>query len=117
MKKLMTVSVVAALLAICSPSLLAQDTTNTPPNAAQTPDAAKKGAQMRQILAILGMDRKDLKGLAPEDRRAKIKDAADKKIAELQQKKADGTLTDKEQSNLALLQKFEQHGKAKKSDT
>jgi hypothetical protein len=64
-------------------------------------------------MAILRITRADLKGLTPVDRTAKIKTAVDNKIAELETKQAAGSLTEKEQSNLALLKKFEKHGHAK----
>ena len=57
--------------------------------------------------------RDSLKGMTPEDRRAKIKDATDQKISLLQQKKADGTITPDEQSDLAFLQSMHHHGKGK----
>ncbi len=41
-----------------------------------------------KYMQIIGLKREDLKGLTPEDRRAKIKDATEKKVAELQQKKS-----------------------------
>ena len=125
MKKWITISLATGLLAICPSALLADSSTNstansgqittpTPGAAKKTDDAKKKGAQRREVMAILGLTKADLKDLAPEDRTAKIKEAADKKIAELQKMQAAGTLTEKEQSNLALLKKFEQKGHAKK---
>ena len=113
----MTISLAAGLLAIGSSALLAQESTNVTPNAGQvapqTPNAKKKAEQRNRILAILGLTRQDLKGLTPADRRAKIKSLADAKIAQLQQKKTAGSLTDKEQSDLDALKKFEQRGHAK----
>jgi hypothetical protein len=124
MKKWITVSIAAGLLAICPSALRADNSTNSTANSAQittpapnatqkTEDAKKKGAQRREVMDILGMTKADLKGLTSEDRTAKIKDAADKKIEELEKKAVAGSLTDKEQSNLALLKKFERHGHAK----
>jgi hypothetical protein len=117
MNKWITVSLVAGLLAICPSALLAQNSTNSTANSGQVtppaPNAAKKGEQRREIMAILGISRADLKSLTPEDRTAKLKEAADKKIAELETKQAAGSLTDKEQSNLVLLKKFEHRGHAK----
>ena len=65
------------------------------------------------MMKLLGLDSKELKGLTPEERRAKIKEASDQKIAQLQQKKADGTITTEEQSDLAFLEKRSQHAAAK----
>jgi hypothetical protein len=124
MKKWIAVSLTAGLLSISPSALLAQSSTNATSNAEQitTPapkaakqadDAKKKGEQRRQVLAILGLTKADLKSLTAEDRTAKIKDAADKKIAELEKKKADGSLSDKEETDLALLKKFERHGHKK----
>jgi hypothetical protein len=121
MKNWITISIAAGLLAISSSALLADTATNSLPNSGQnttkSPDAAKKAAERRQLLAILGISRADLKGLTPEDRKAKIKEAADKKMAELEQKQTAGSLTAKEQSDLDLLKKFEHHAHAKKSDS
>jgi hypothetical protein len=125
MRKWITVLLAAGLLTICPSSLRADVTTNSTPNPGQittdTPgagkkglDAKNKGAQRREIIALLGMKRSDLKGLTPEERTSKLKSAADKKIAELETKKAAGSLTDKEESNLTLLKKFERHAHAKK---
>jgi hypothetical protein len=117
MKNWITVSLAAGLLAISPSALLADSSTNSTPNTGQLtspkPDAAKKGAQRREIMAILGISKVDLKGLTQEDKAAKLKAAADKKIAELEKKQTAGSLTDKEQSDLALLKKFEKHGRAK----
>jgi hypothetical protein len=126
MSKWITVSLAAGLLAICPSALLADSSTNSTANSGQittptpTPDTAKKeadakkkGAQRREVMAILGISRADLKGLTTEAKSAKLKAAADAKIAELQTKQAAGTLTSKEQTNLALLKKFEHHGHGK----
>jgi putative heme degradation protein len=124
MSKWITVSLAAGLLAICPSALRAQSSTNSAANSGQittsTPDTAKKeadakkkGAQRREVMAILGITRADLKGLTTGAKSARLKAAADAKIAELQSKQAAGTLTSKEQSNLALLKKFEHHGHGK----
>jgi hypothetical protein len=117
MKKWIIVSFAAGLLAVSPSALRAQNATNSTPNpgqgATQTPDASQKKALRRQILAILGISPKELKGLAPADRRAKIKAAVETKVAALKQKEAAGTLTAQEQSDLDLLKKFAQHRRAK----
>ena len=98
-------------------ALLAQNSTDSTANSGQTttqtPDAKKKAAERRQVMGILGINRKDLKGLSEADRHAKIKQALNTKIADFEQKKAAGSLTDKEQSDLSLLKKFEHQGHAK----
>ena len=115
------------LLVVCLPALtpgLAQaDDTNQPPsqNAApklrsMTPEQrqeflqshprlAKRLHARRQMLARLGLTPQDLKCLAPADRRAKIKAAAETRVAALQQKQAGGALTPEEQSDLTFLQR------------
>jgi hypothetical protein len=117
MRKWIAVSLAAGFLAISPSALVAQSSTNSTTNSGQTtttkPDAAKKAEQHRQIMAILGITKADLKGLTPEERAAKIKTATDNKIAELEKKQAAGTLTEKEQSDLALLKKSQHHGHAK----
>lgn len=124
MKKLIIVPLLAGLFSISSSTLLAQTLTNATPNTGQlapnsrgatknTDDAKKKGAPRREVMAILGFTRADFKGLTPENRAAKLKDAANKKIAELESKQTAGSLTEKEQTDLALLKKFEHHGHAK----
>jgi hypothetical protein len=117
MKKWITASLAAGLLAICPSALLADSSTNSSPNTGSLtttkPDAPKKGEQRRQIMAILGITKAELKGLAAEDKTAKLKEAAHKKIAELEAKQTASSLTETEQSNLALLKKFEKHGHKK----
>ena len=117
MKKFITVSLAAGLLAICPSALRADDTTNSPatsaPTTTTTPTAPKKALQRRELMSILGLTRADLKGLTTEDRNTKIKTLADKKITELEAKQTAGSITSKEQSNLALLKKFEHRAHAK----
>jgi len=124
MKKFMTVSLAAGLLAICTSALRADDTTNSPatsaPTTTTTPsvpkkalDPEKRALQRRELMSILGLTRAELKGLTTEDRNAKIKTLADKKITELEAKQTAGSITSKEQSNLALLKKFEHRAHAK----
>ena len=124
MRKFIVISLTAGLLAIGPCALFADSSTNSPANSAQTTntpsapkkglDAEKKGQQRRELMTILGVTKADLKGLTPEDRNAKIKTLATKKISELEAKQTAGSLTTKEQSDLALLKKFEKHAHAKK---
>jgi hypothetical protein len=91
---------------------------NEQPNNGQDSDAqAKRRQDRRKAMELIGLNPKDLKGLSPEDRRAKIKAAADPKIAALQEKKAAGTITADEQADLTLLQKLVHPGHKPKSDT
>jgi hypothetical protein len=121
MKKLVTLSLAAGLLAMMPVVAHADSSTNSTSSATtQTPDAKKKhqAEQRQKIMAILKIDRKDLKGLSKEDRQAKIKEAADQMIADLEKRKADGAITAQEQTDLDTLKKFVQHAKAaKKSDS
>jgi len=116
MKNWITVSLAAGMLAASPSAVLAQDSTNTAPNAAQgavqTPSAAERKAELHDVLAILGITRKDLKPLTREERREKINAAAKNMITALDQKLAAGTLTPKEQSDLSVLKRFMHHHKA-----
>ena len=102
MKKLLT-CLAAGLLAVGAPSLMAQSNTNsaTPPST-QTP--AKHKAQA--ILKLVGLTAADLKGLSPAERQAKIRQAATTVEAELQAKKANGTLTPEGQKRLNHIEKW-----------
>jgi len=61
---------------------------------------------MGAILKILDLNPADLKGLEPKERHAKVKEAAEKFVADLKAKKASGSLTEEEQANLEKVQKF-----------
>ena len=106
MKRILILTLAAGLLSAGTPALMAQVSTNSPgQNEIQNSNGQKRQLERRKLMQILGLTPKELKGLAPEERRAKIKEATDQKIAQLQQKKADGSITTEEQSNLAFLQK------------
>jgi hypothetical protein len=114
MKRILILSLAAGMLSVGTPALLAQVSTNSPGQTqTQNPDTQKRRQDRRKLMQILGFAPKELKGLAPDERRAKIKDATDQKIAELQQEKAAGTITAQGQSDLAFLQSIHQHGKVK----
>ncbi len=70
--------------------------------------------QREKMAKELGLNPDELKNLPPQERFAKIKEATDKKIAELQKKKADGTITDDERQTLQRLEDrkkaFAEHG-------
>ena len=105
------------MLSAGTPALLAQVSTNTPTQA----DTAKPTPQQRQadrkrLMKLLGLSGKDLKSLTAEERRSKIKEATDQKIAELKQEKTAGTLTADGQSDLAFLESREKHTHKSKSD-
>jgi hypothetical protein len=68
--------------------------------------AASPGAEA--YAKELGLNPEELKKLPPEERRAKLKEASDKRLAELQKKKADGTLSETEKQS---LEKMEQRRK------
>jgi hypothetical protein len=63
---------------------------------------------MKKMAKELGLDPEELKKLSEEERRTKVKEAADKKLTELQKKQTDGSITDSEKE---LLQKMEQRKK------
>lgn len=103
-------------------SLIAQSATNSAPRpGAQTP-GQHQGATPEQrkeqrvaLLKLLGLTPAELKGLTPEERQAKIKETAGNIVAELQAKKANGTLTAEDQSRLDRIQKFLAHAGHKKA--
>lgn len=102
------------MLSAWTPALVAQVSTNTTSQTVtQTPTPQQRQLERRKLLKILGLTQQELKGLAPADRRTRIKDATNQKITELQQKVTDGSITAQEQSDLAFLQKSLKHGKAK----
>ena len=105
MKKLIT-CLAAGLLVVGAQSLMAQSATNSVnPPGAQTPGAHKGLA----ILKLVGLTPADVKGLTPEERHARIKAAATTVAAELQAKKANGTLTAEGQIRLDRIEKFLAH--------
>ena len=105
MKKIVT-CLAAALLAVGAPSLMAQSNTNcASPPATQAPAKHRR----EDILKLVGLTRADVKGLTPQERRAKIMQAATNVVAELQAKKANGTLTPAGQARLDRLEKFLAH--------
>ncbi len=114
MKRILILSLAAGMLSVGTPALLAQVSTNsTGQTVTQTPTGQERAANRHKLLKLLGLDAKELKALTPEERRTKIKDATDQKIAQLQQQKADGTITADGQSDLAFLQNSLKHGKRK----
>lgn len=57
-----------------------------------------------EALKDLGLNPEELKKLPEAERREKMKEAADKKLAELQKKKTDGSITDSEKQTLQRLE-------------
>jgi hypothetical protein len=110
MKKIATY-LAAGLLVVGAQSLMAQSSTNsvTPPST-QTPghkDGTPEQRKDRQaMMKLLGLSKDDLKDLSPKERKAKIKETADKFVADWKAKKAGGTLTAEEQTNLDKVEKF-----------
>jgi hypothetical protein len=110
MKKLVS-SLTAGLLVLGAQSLFAQTTTPTTPGTSDTPAAhsgqtADQRKARQELMKILGLDPKELKGLSREDRAAKVKEAAKKYVADMKEKKAAGTLTADEKTDLAKVEKF-----------
>ena len=115
MKKITLLYFAAGLLAFGAPALRADPSeTNQPPAAVKR--SPEQRANTARFMQIIGLTRADLKGLTPEERRARIKDAGQKKLAELKQKQTDGTITDQDKSDLALLQKRMNHAVKPKPD-
>lgn len=103
MKRISTLTLTFGLLACSSLVSLAQ---TAPSNAAPAAVATtnKVGSTARpNLLQIIGLTPKELNGLSSTERNAKIKAAVDKRIADLEKKKATTALTDQETRDLALL--------------
>jgi hypothetical protein len=114
MKRLLILSLAAGLLSVGAPALVAQVSTNSPGQTqTQNSTGQQKQQQRRQLLKILGLNPKELKGMTPEERRTTIKSNADQKVAQLQQQKADGSITPQGQSDLAFLQNYLKRTKVK----
>ena len=114
MKKLIT-CLTAGLLVVGAQSLMAQSSTNS----VNQPGTHTPGEHRDHlaILKLVGLTPADVKGLTREERQAKIKTAATNVVAELQAKKANGTLTTKEQADLDIVQKYLAHPGHKKAKT
>jgi phage I-like protein len=113
MKKLITY-LAAGLLIAGAQSLMAQSATNSVnPPVTKTPGEHKGLA----ILKLVGLTPADVKGLTREEKQAKIKTAATNVEAELQAKKANGTLTAEGQIRLDRIEKYLAHAGHKKAGT
>ncbi|MEO6036240.1 MAG: hypothetical protein ABIQ35_13370 [Verrucomicrobiota bacterium] len=64
----------------------------------------KRGEEMKKLMKELGLDQAELQKLPPEERRTKLKQAVDKKMAELEKKKAAGTLSDSDKETMRLIE-------------
>lgn len=132
MKNTRLIWIVAALLDASAPALVAQTSTNASTNApvagqitpadlqalrTMTPQQRQEfmknhpGLAQAQGLAAansyysrLGIDPKEFQTLSPAQRQAKLNEATDKKIEELNKKKADGTITPADQAFLNQLE-------------
>lgn len=102
---------------------MAQSATNSVnPPSPQTPGQhqgvnPEKRREHLAILKLLGLTPAELKGLTREERQAKIKATANNVVAELQAKKANGTLTAEGQTRLDRIEKFLAHAGHKKAGT
>jgi hypothetical protein len=67
-------------------------------------DAANFEKRRDDAIKDLGLNPDELKKLPESERRAKIKEAAEKKLVELQKKKTDGSITDAEKETLQRLE-------------
>ena len=114
----------AGLLVAGSSSLLADGTNTTSQTDGQTtaqklrdmtpaerkayiadhPELARKMQERKAVMERMGIDHKELRGLSPEDRRAKVTEAAENTVKELEAKKASGTLTAQDQTDLTYIQ-------------
>jgi hypothetical protein len=107
MKTKTLVYIAAGLIAIGAPALtLAEDSASTTTTNA-APAVKHQRGNMQEVLKAVGLLPADLKGLDKDARHAKLKEAVDKKLAELKAKKTAGTLTDQDKKDFAVIQKFE----------
>jgi hypothetical protein len=128
MKNIKLVYLVAGMMALSAPQLVqADDAKLAPPPAGErnrfqnlspeereakakefrekNPEAAAKMEKRREeAFKELGLKPEELKNLSDSERAAKMKQAADKKLVELQKKKTAGTITDAEKQTLQHLE-------------
>jgi len=118
MKRVLTMTLTMGLLASASTLAFAQTTNSAAPAAVVTnqPVANRvvstnriSHANHRSLFQIVGLDPTELRKLAPAQRQAKMKEAIDKRYAELEKKKAKSELTAQEKSDLALLTRIKNH--------
>jgi hypothetical protein len=103
---------------------MAQSTsTTTSTNSVTTPGAKHSEAtpeerkeRMAHLLKALDLAPADLKGLSHEDRQAKIKERAEKVVADLKAKETSGTLTEEGKKRLDFIEKYMAHAGHKKAD-
>lgn len=153
MKKFNFMAVVAGLLILGSPAALrADDTSDNKPAEKPSPELREKLRNMSQeerkqwikdhpevakriqqsrgnfeknkpVLERAGIKPEELKDLSPAERRAKVKEAVDARIADLEKKKTNGNaLTEQEQSDLdalnqmkSMMDRAAQHGAGHKA--
>jgi hypothetical protein len=112
MKKLIPY-LAAGLLAVGTQLAMAQSATTSTNSADQTPAQTHKQLTPEQrqehILKLVGLTAADVKDLAPKERRAKIKEAAEAVSAKLKAKQTDGSITPKEEKRLKEIEKFLTH--------
>ena len=61
------------------------------------------------MLKLVGLTAADVKDLAPKERRAKIKEAAEAVSAKLKAKQTDGSITPKEEKRLKEIERLLTH--------
>lgn len=134
MKKFNFMAVATGLLILSSPiALLADDTTGNKPADKPTPELREKLLKMspeerkqwmkdhpevakriqqsranfeknKAVLERAGIKPEEMKDLSPAERRAKVREVVDARVADLEKKKTNGTaLTEQEQSDLDAL--------------
>lgn len=86
------------------------------PGGASGPGEARR-EQMEKMAKDLGLNVEEMKNLSPEARRAKFKDAAQKKMAELQKREQDGTITADEKDLLHRMQQFRERMQNRREGT
>ena len=108
MKRIVTY-IAAGLLVISAQSLLAQSTaTNSVPGTPGTHQGDRR-ERMEHLLKALDLTHADLKGLTPEERQTKLKERAEKVVADLKAKQTAGTLGAEGQKRLTFVENFLAH--------
>src|ERR1700761_7173622 len=103
MKRITLFSIVAGLLAASAPALRAE------PAPTNQTSVLERRAENQRVMQIIGLNRAELRGLSPEDRREKMRTAIEAKISELKQKETNGSLSPQEKTDLAVLEKRVHH--------
>ncbi len=110
MKRITLFYALAGLLIAAVPALRAE------PAPTNQNSALARRAENQRVMEIVGLNRAELRGLTPEERREKMRTAIEAKITELKQKESNGSISPLEKSDLTLLEKRVHHGKGKKKE-